>query len=273
MATLTEEQVVDLLKGVAHLCPQLDLPADKTQWDAGHKCLAYFNEVIPLNSLLLSSMYYLIYAQMGAGMRDLSDSDFNAWKSIYPVSVGQQSKFWKEVHTRNATISNIKEYKTAGCGELSIAACRWLKEQGINAYSADFCFYFGKEPDDTHRFVLYTLPDTPRLSFAEMMRDLNNPNVRVCDVWCQKCGTVSELLNHYAGQFVAVKDNQYTPIMPGMKALVRESETDLNSDIYAVAHVVACGDEKQVVLFSSPKCFCVAKQRLDIPVNHVKVNG
>ncbi len=273
MTDLSNEQIDALLKPVVHLYPTLELPADKAKWDMGHRCLAYMDKVLPLKSLMLHSFYYLLYGQVNVGKRILNAAECAAWKAVWPTAIAAQQRFWDEVHTPNATIDNLKAYRTAGCGELSVVACRWLQEQGVNAHRVSCFFWNGKMPDDIHACVLFTLPGTSRLTLDEIMVDLNNPNVRICDPWFQKCGAAPDLLAHYANTFVAHGDNCYVPIGPGAKLCLESEVVAGKESLYHVGATALDDKNRLTIKLGEMRCLRVGQQNVQPPVEHVKTNG
>ncbi len=235
-----------MVKRLEHLYPKLELPTDKSAWDMGHRCLAYMDKALPFRSLLSSSLYQHLFRQHLAGDRRLTGMDVSRINMLFPVCDARIKAFREDVKTDNATIENLKAAGVANCAELAVVARNLLDKQGVNAYHFKCLFKSTSEKfDDKHNFVLFTLPGTPQLKVDEILDDVNNPNVRICDPWFQKCGTVPEMMNYYANTFLMKRGNAYIHIPAGFTMIV---EAEHCYPVYDMGVVAEHGNGRVVQL-------------------------
>ncbi len=244
-----------LLKKIGHLHPKIQLPADKAQWDIGHRCLNYLARQIPLDKILLPSYYNLIFDQIGAGVRnDLTDRELKLIQKAKDVGM---PFIGKQRESDTASIAKIQKYRAANCGELAEVVTEWLKKQKVNAQQIDLFFMQdGVMLSERHSFAMYTLPGASE----EIFKDISQPHVRICDFWTGKCGQAVDVLNEHCKMLVVEKYGNPMPVHSGLDVILETATADNMEDKkYVVGKTVArferLGEKPKISVIKNPECY------------------
>lgn len=198
-----QQQLIDSVK---HLYPKAVYPENKADWDMGHRCLAYMEKALPMDKMILPSWLLLLSQHCVVGLRH----NFSQKKFLHVLDVWAKGNDrlgeLRKAHKCHC-MESIRAYGVANCGELANVACDWLCEQGQEAYKVTLTVQSKNKEDasDGHCFVLYTA-DGSKKSFNQMVNNLSSPNIRIVDLWTQKCGSAKDLLDEYTQLLLCDKD-------------------------------------------------------------------
>ncbi len=251
-----------MLKKIGHLHPNVQLPADKSKWDIGHRCLNYIAKVLPKDKILLPSWYLLLLDQIKTGMR----SDISAHEADLLRKANKLS--WPEVEKQRdgseASVFMIQKHGAANCGEFAEVTEAWLRYHGVNAQTASVFFMEnGERVCPRHEFTLYTLPGES----CETVQDIAAPHVRICDAWSGLCGSARDVLNAYCHMLVMKRQGQLSPVCGGLDVIVELNTVyEGEEKEYVVGKTVVPADGwKPVIVFNkNPECY--VKNRSDMTV-------
>ncbi len=192
------QQIIDKVK---FLYPTAEYPSPKEDWDIGHKCLAYFEQALPLSRLLLPWHLKYTMSRVICGMPTrLNQTKEEVDDMVKARCLGneQLEKLRKEKE-KITSAHLIKKYKVANCQEISDIAYTWMTKQGKKCYSVQCTFAdsSNNELGYSHVLLLYR-NDNKVQSYPQMIADLNNPNVRALDMLFQRSGSAYDVLNALA---------------------------------------------------------------------------
>ncbi len=241
---------------------QLQLPENKADWDMGHRCLHYHAKALPMTDILLPSYLWTIYKRESAGL--IPPTHVPA--PLFDAMINLVNRRLIEIRSRDLTtisVALLKRQRVANCSELAGITYRWMVAQGVNAHWISARFHEGPEEimEANHQFVMYQTNPNVHLSAKEMMHQINNPDIRICDLWLQKCGTARDILAEYAQLFVRTEYNahktRYTPFLSGTSLVLRPVapdwgvvKNDFRGEIVGVV-----SDNHQLQLLDKPEDF------------------
>ncbi|MBR6675492.1 MAG: hypothetical protein IKL32_06215 [Alphaproteobacteria bacterium] len=217
------EDIQTAVDKVAYLYPTPKYPEQKTDWDIGHKCLAYFEQQLPLSRMLLpwymKHKLHRCFCKMSAEIHQTRESIEDVVKAMELGSeqLGKLRDEKKSLFNDVAMPHLIKKYKVANCQELTDVAYRWMTKQGKKCYSVECGFSDGEGNDlkCSHILLLYR-NDNAVQSSTQIMADLNHPNVRALDMLFGRCGRAYDILNELAMESVCMIDAEQTrPLKQG----------------------------------------------------------
>lgn len=196
--------MAQLAKEVDPFMPKLQLPeasCDKYQWNIGHKCLKYLDKVLPSEKIFSASLASLVMRKIIA--QEVSDSSKAPDWFIFAIAgffkVGMFLDALRETKS-SELLNGIKKLHVANCPEYATVTAMWLIKHNCRATQTLMRYTDKKHKSvsDCHEFVLYSLDGR---SFEECVKDLNNPNVWIVDLWARKCAPASKMMNEYTGFF------------------------------------------------------------------------
>ncbi len=240
------------------LYPKVQLPAQKNAWTMGHRCLAWFDKTLPLHTLLLPSLYMAIADRMGAGLCPKPDIPVEVFIEALNLA-NERMAVVRPQSLKRTTMDLIKQNEAANCFELANLACAWLQNHGVNACVGSCSFYRGlKKSNGGHNFVIFHT-GRKKMPFRKMARNLDNPQVHICDIWFGKSAQASEMLNEYSRFFVAKDFNDVCIPLDGYEAVL--TEEDHSGDVVCVGRVERNGDNF-VRLYDKPESFINGRRDL-----------
>lgn len=264
------QQIIDNIK---HVYPTPQYPSQKEDWDIGHKCLAYFEQALPLSRLLLP--WYLKYTMsrvicgMPTGLNQTKEEVDDMVKARC-LGNEQLKKLRKEKGKITST-HLIKKYKVSNCQEISDIAYTWLTKQGKKCYSVQCSFAdsSNNELGYSHVLLLYR-NDNSVQSYRQMIADLNNPHVRALDMLFQRCGSAYDVLNTLAREGMRMVDTESICPLKNTDTLqlwnqnLADEQGLENINTYAVGSIqLSVSDPKKLVLYNKPRNLEMDKDMID----------
>ncbi len=257
-------QISRLLRLMRSYYPPLQLPAQQGDWNIGHRCLHYFSKALPITKLLMPSYFWVLYKRISGGLMpaptDVKPADF---QKVFKLSNDRLNEIrfgaWTAV-----TADLLKKQRVANCSELAGLAYRWLDKQGVNAHWVSGRFHESTQEVQgaNHQFVMFHTDPKAKLTVDEMIRQVNNPQIYICDIWAQKCAPAREMLAEYAKFFVRVEKINETkevvrPLQP-KTILVLRPVSLLNGRVgrpFEGGIVGEISDNNQLTFFEKPEAF------------------
>lgn len=246
-----QQQLIDSVK---YLYPKAVYPESKADWDMGHRCLAYMEKALPLDKMILPSWLLLVSQHGAVGLRnDFSQKQFFHVLDVWEKGGARLGELRKA--RKSHCMESIRTYGVANCGELANVAQDWLCQQGQEACKVTLTVRSKNQENlsDGHCFVLYTA-DGSKKSFTQMINDLSSPNIRIVDLWAQKCGPAKELLDEYT-QLLLCDKNIMRPAVFQEGQLVM-----LMQDIFHFYQVGEIGEKAE-----GQKCLNCHKKPIETP--------
>ncbi len=206
------------IKRAQSFYPKPDLPKNTKDWEWGHVLVSYYAKKI-MPKLLLPSWSHFVTAQVLAGVRPpLTDEERGASNVVYWSGLRRIDAMREKARaTDNYESYYIEKYRVAQCGTLALYAKGLLaRDCAYNPKVVNFSICNGDVPvEDDHNFCVYHLHN-PKATFNDLMENLNDPDVRVCDLWTCSYGTPAQVFGHFAKMWVVEQNKVFSAVKPGM---------------------------------------------------------
>lgn len=258
------KHIQEAIDAVSYLYPTRTYPEQKSEWDIGHKCMAYFEQQLPLSRILLP--WYLLqklyqqYCQIPTQIIQTPQSIRNISKAIALAS-NQLQQLRREKKNNITTPNLIKKYKAANCQELSEIAYRWMTKHGRTCYCVECSFVDNKGTDlnCSHILLLYR-KDNKNESFRNLIKNLNSPNVQALDMLFGRCGQAYDVLNALSMESVCMTNEEKSrPLRRGDALHIwnQNLAQEANLEHLNVYNIGSIGNglfkKKKLNLYSTPK--------------------
>jgi len=226
----TDSNEKKILEPIKHLLPDTTYSPDTK--DVGEKLINKYNKELPTNEYVSSS-----YLEFLSKRKNLSQAEKKGVEdAINYYNHNLRLKFLSEVATVDGNpLNEIKKYKTATCVELAKVSTDDLRKQGYPTYSL---MYLEKnEASKTsfnHFFTVYS--ENKNMSLEKMMENLDNPEVKIVDLWTRETGQASEMIKKYNEKFATDENGVFDSSKHSIKLVTNKSDnfltkTSTNSDI------------------------------------------
>ena len=258
------KDIQKIIDKVSYLYPTPKYPIQKSDWDIGHKCMAYFEQKLPTSRILLP--WYLLQkmyqqycristpiTQTPQSIRDISDA--------IALAETQLKQLRNEKKENITTTHLIKKYKVANCQELSDIAYSWMTKQGKVCYSVECSFWDNKGTDlkCSHILLLYR-KDNKVQSFQNIIKNLKDPNVQALDMLFGRCDRAYNVLNSLSMESVCmINDEKARPLKRGDTVHLRnqnlaEEANFEHLNIYNIGCIkMGLFKNKKLSLYNTPK--------------------
>jgi len=194
------ERIEKLLRAAALLYPKYHRKFISRK-DIGDKCLEYFHHALPLHTIFVPHILWVKAFQNSLNLYDPPVYRKSTIQLIFDAMQEGERRIKQLRQNEPKNLLNaVRTLRAANCGELAPIAKQWLEHQGVNAHLIDFGFYKdGACEFDTHLAVMYAREN--KYSLNHMIHHLDDPDVRIVDLYFQKTAPAKEMIQLYAKEF------------------------------------------------------------------------